>query len=117
MDNPKNENHSSIGLRSRVVGTPSQASGENKKGEDPKKESENKVVVEGDVANNKNEGEKSEIESNDEVKGWTLDQIIDKNSPCRRTEKYILNDPNPVFPNIKAPYPFLKKKLEKKDEK
>lgn len=35
-----------------------------------------------------------------------------------RTKKKILNDLNPVFPDyIRAPYPFLKKKHYKKDEK
>lgn len=75
-----------------------------------KKESEKKGVTKGDVENKKSEGEKSENKSNNEIKGCTLDQFIDKNSPWRREKKQILNDPNPVLPGyIKALYPFLQK--------
>lgn len=59
---------------------------------------------------------KSEIESNDEVKDWTFDPFIDKNSLWRRTKKQILNGPNSTLPDyIKTPYPFLKEKPKKKD--
>lgn len=106
LDNPKNENCSAIGLRSISVGTATQACGQKKMSEDYNKESEKKEVVEGDANNKKNEREKGEIESHYEVKGQDLDQFIDKNSP------------NLEFPNyIKAPYPVLKKKHDKKDEK
>lgn len=76
------------------------------------------MVIEGDADNKKYEGDKSENEINDKVKGWTLNQFIDNNSPYRRTKKHILIDPNYVLPDyIKTPYPFLKDKHKKKDEK
>lgn len=70
MDNPNNENCSAIRLMSRVVQAPIRVS-------DEKKDNGKKVVSEDDK---KQEVEKSENESDDEVKGLTHDQFIDKNS-------------------------------------
>lgn len=67
------------------------------------------VAVEEDVEKNC-EGEKSERSIEDEVKGYTLDQFINKDSPFRRTKKHILKESNPELPDyIKPPYPILKK--------
>lgn len=58
--------------------------------------------------------ETSDKNSDDEVKGYTLDQLIDKNSPFRRTNKKILTKPNPELSYyIKPPYHILKKNQKK----
>ncbi|XP_050919368.1 uncharacterized protein LOC127136901 [Lathyrus oleraceus] len=57
-----------------------------------------------------NQGEKEE-------RRVTLDQLIDKNSPWRRTEKQILTELNPPLPDyIKPPFLIIKKKLVQEDE-
>ena len=57
---------------------------------------------------------KSVNDSDDEVRGYVLDQIIDKNLPFKRTKKQILNEPNhDLSDSIKPPYPILKKKPKK----
>lgn len=55
--------------------------------------------------------EESKNKGDREERGVTIEQLIDKNSPSRRTKKHILNYPNPELPNyIKPPYPIIKKK-------
>lgn len=50
-------------------------------------------------------------------RGDTLDKLIDKNSPLRRTKNQILNEPNhDLSYYVKPPYPILKKKPKKKME-
>lgn len=63
------------------------------------------------------EGEKSEVVIEDESKGYTFNQLNDKNSPFRRTKKQIINEPNSkLLDYIKPPYPILKKTLKKEME-
>ncbi|CAI8589576.1 unnamed protein product [Vicia faba] len=62
------------------------------------------------------EKEVSENASDSTEKGFTIDQLIDKNSPLRRTKKHILNDHSLEFPYyIKPPYHILKKKAKVED--
>lgn len=63
---------------------------EKKESSKVEKESGKELVVENEVEKN-SEGEKSENNSDNEVKRYTLDQFIDKNPPFRRTKKHILN--------------------------
>ena len=54
-------------------------------------------------------------ESNDlgdqEERGVSIDQLIDKNFPWRRTKRQVLSDPNPELSDyIKPPYTIIKKK-------
>lgn len=63
-----------------------------------------------DKEDNKNQGEQEE-------RGFTLDQIIDKNSPWRRMKKQILTEPNPPLQDyVKPMYLIIKKKLVQDDE-
>lgn len=65
----------------------------------------------------KKEVEKSENNTDDEVKGYALNQLIDKNLPFQRTKKQILTEPNPeLLDYIKPLYPILKKKPKKEIE-
>lgn len=85
----------------------------NKKSEGEKR-SDKKVVIENEV-DEKPKGEKSEELGEEEVKGYTFDQFIDKNSLLKRTKKQILNESNPKLPDyIKPPYPIFKK-IEERD--
>ena len=54
----------------------------------------------------------------DKEERWvTIDQLIDKNSPWRRTKNQILNEPNPYLPDyIKPLYLIIEKKLVHEDE-
>lgn len=58
-----------------------------------------------------NRGGESEKIGEDIVKGYTLGELIDGNSPLRRTKKQIMNEPNLKLPYyMKLPYHILKKK-------
>lgn len=63
---------------------------ENNESREVEKENEKEVVTEEEVEKNSKE-EKNEDTSEDEVRGCTLDQFIDKKSPFRRTKIQILN--------------------------
>lgn len=56
------------------------------------KKSEKEVVVEKEVEKD-SEGEKSENNGDEKVRGYTLDQFIGKNSSFRRTKEEIMNEP------------------------
>ncbi|XP_050875549.1 uncharacterized protein LOC127079170 [Lathyrus oleraceus] len=103
IDNPKNESCKDVETGFGVI---------TKKGE--------AEIVKEDVIEKKEGGIEKEESGNQDDKGergFTLDQLIDKNPPWRRTKKQILNDPNPEFPYyIKPPYPIIKKKLDQDDE-
>ena len=63
------------------------------------------------------EREKSENQGDKEEREVTIDQLIDKNSHYRRTEKQILTEPNPSLPDyIKPSFPIIKKKPIQEDE-
>lgn len=63
------------------------------------------------------EKEKSNNQGDQEERGVTIEQLLDKNSPWIRAKNKILNQPNPELPNyIKPPYPIIKKKHLKEDE-
>lgn len=74
----------------------------------------NRVVVDKEVENN-SEGGKSEGTNDGEVRGYTFDQFIEKNSPFRRTKKQILNEPNlDILDYIEPPYSILKKNKKRR---
>lgn len=83
------------------------------------KKSEDEVVEEDFRENEemKIEKEDSGNKGDQEERGATIDQLIDKNSPWRRTKKHILNDSNPNLPDyLKTLYPIIKKKSVHEDE-
>ncbi|XP_050910031.1 uncharacterized protein LOC127123897 [Lathyrus oleraceus] len=57
------------------------------------------------------EKEDGENQGDKEERGVIIDQLIDKNSPWKRTKKKILNLPD----YIKPPYPIIQKKLVHED--
>lgn len=80
--------------------------------------SRNKIV---EQSSEKNEKPKPNLEdkvsSETIVRGKTLDKFIDKDSPFRRTNNQIINEPTLKLPDyIKPPYPFIKKKLKREME-
>lgn len=63
------------------------------------------------------ENEESNNQGNLEESWFTLDQLIDKNSPLRRAKKQVLSDPNPEWPDyIKPLYHITKTKLVHENE-
>lgn len=63
------------------------------------------------------EKDDSKNHSDQVEKEFTIGQLIDKNSPWRRTKKKILNEPNPELSDyIKPPYPIIKKKPLQEDD-
>lgn len=116
-DDPKNDSCKAIELRNRLQPSNPKVSDERKEsGEGEKKNWRKKIVVVKEVKK-KFKWEKSEKKGEDEVRGDTLDKLIDINSPLRKTKKQIMNEPNPkLFDYIKTPYPVLKKKSKKEIE-
>lgn len=89
---------------------------EKKETSDRKKVNEKQVVVEKEFEE-KLEGEKNDDLVEDEVRGYTLYQLMDKNLPQSRIEKQILIEPSAELPDyIKPSYPILKKKPKKEME-
>lgn len=62
------------------------------------------------------EKEESGNQGDKEKSGVTIDELINKNSPYRRTKKQVLSEPNPELPEyIKPLYPIVKKKQVHED--
>lgn len=71
------------------------------------------MVVEKEVETN-SKGQKSYKISVEEIRGYTLDQFIDKNPLFKIMKKQILTKPNNELPYyIKPPYLILKRKQKK----
>ncbi|XP_050889027.1 uncharacterized protein LOC127094210 [Lathyrus oleraceus] len=103
VDNPKNETCNDLEAGFEVITN----IGKDKVVEE--------VLIEKDDVGSEKEG--SENQSDKVEKGVTIEQLIDKKSPWRRTKKQILNDHNPELPNcVKPPYPLIKKRPLQEDE-
>ncbi|CAI8588122.1 unnamed protein product [Vicia faba] len=64
-----------------------------------------------------NEQEVNENTSDSSFRGVINDQLIDRNSPSRRTKKHVLNDHSPELPHyIKSHYTIRKKKPKEENE-
>lgn len=91
IDNPKNESCKVIDASSKVL----------------TEQGNKKTIQEGMIEREEkeNQGDEEEIEV-------TLDHLVNKNYPWRRTKKQILTKPNPLLQGyIKPPFPIIKKKL------
>lgn len=89
----KSETCKVIELRNKALPSKPKVSEEKKGWSGVEKKNGKEVVAEEEVEKHL-EGEKSWDTSEDEVRGYTIDQFIDKNSLFRITEKKILNEQN-----------------------
>lgn len=103
MDNPKNETCKALETSFEVIAN---------RGEDEIMEED--LIEEEEVGTEKGE---SKNHSDQTKKGVTIEQLMDENSPWRRTKKQTLNNPNLDLPDyIKLSYPIIKKKPLQEDE-